>query len=591
MSEIDTPVLIVGGGPVGLCLAMDLAWRGTKCILVEQREERIDHPKATLLGPRSMEQLRRWNLEEEIYQHSLPNDLRYRISFVTGMNGHELLRFESPSINEVRARTPETVSRSPELAWSPYGKTQIGQQSLEPILFEKARNMPGLEILEGWRLTGFTQDADGVTSQLERVSTGETKQVRSRYMVGSDGGGSTVRRAMGIRFVGRGAMRPNVTFQFRSEEFSRSHPQGPGNLYYIMLPDAFGVFMAIDGKDRWGYQYYFLDPAQKTENPDVRAILHRAMGKPFEFELLNVTHWQHHQSVAEHYRGGRVFLAGDSAHLFSPTGGVGMNTGINDAFDLSWKLHAAVSGWGGDWLLQSYEHERRPIAIRNTQRAASNSDKNDMIMAEVTPEAIGDTPRGELLRADLAQKLTWVVGQYDSAGVHLGYRYQKSNICCQEPTTEPPDDYRYVTQSSYPGFRAPHVWMRDGRSTLDLFGRDFVLLCFDGKEPSCSEFARAFEARGVPLVVQVIQDEAVKHAYETPLVLVRPDGHVAWRGAEAPADALSVVDRVRGALRPRFVPEWADPSDLASIGLTSRVPSSSAHPSGVAAFPLPRSIQ
>jgi len=244
-----------------------------------------------------------------------------------------------------------------------------------------------------------------------------------------------------------------------------------------------------------------------------------------------------------------------------------MNTGINDAFDLSWKLHAALAGWGGEWLLQSYEHERRPVAIRNTQRAAANSDKNDMVMAEVTPELIGATPRGELLRADLAQKLSWVAAQYESAGVHLGYRYQKSNICCWEAGVEPPDDYRYVVNSTYPGFRAPHVWMRDGRSTLDLFGRDFVLMCFDGKEKACTDFIDAFRQRGVPLVVQPVDDDAVRRAYEVELVLVRPDGHVAWRGSAPPDDPIGVVERVRGAQRPRFVPEWAQPDDLASIAL------------------------
>lgn len=569
MNILQTPVLIVGAGPVGLCLGMDLAARGTPCVLAEQRTARIDHPKATLLGPRSMEQLRRWGLEDEIYRNCLPNDQPYRISFVTGMNGKEVVGFESPSINEVRRSAKEPSSRFPELAWSPYGKTQIGQQALEPILFDAASRTPGLDIHQGWRIADFVQDDTGVTSTLAHVETGETRQVRSKYLVGCDGGTSVVRKKLGIRFSGRGAIRPNVTFQFRSAEFSKSHPLKPGNLYYIMLPDTFGVFMAIDGKDRWGYQYYFLDPAQRTDTPDVAAILHRAVGRPFDFELLNVTHWQHHQSVADHYLGGRVMLAGDAAHLFSPTGGVGMNTGINDAFDLSWKLHADLAGWGGDWLLQSYEYERRPIAIRNTQRAAANSDKNDMIMSEVTAELVSDTHKGELLRADLAQKLSWVVGQYESAGVHLGFRYQKSHICCAEPGLEPPDDYRVVTQSTYPGLRAPHVWLADGTSTLDLFGKDFVLVCFNGKETDCAAFIEAFATRGVPLLIRPLQHGHARQLYERDLVLVRPDGHVAWRGSEPPAHPLEVVDRVRGATRPRFIPEWATARDVAAMGIVA----------------------
>lgn len=565
MRRIETAVLVVGAGPVGLCLAMDLAWRGTSCMLVEQRTERIDHPKATLLGARSMEQLRRWNLEEQIYAASLPNDQPYRISFATGMNGHELLSFESPSINDVRALTRTQQKKWPELNWSPYGKTQIGQQAMEPILFEHAKRIDGLEIREGWKLDHFKHDEEGVLAQLSQVGTGELLEVRCKYLVGADGGASQVRRILGIKFVGRGPIRPNVTFQFRSAEFSKSHQLRPGNLFYIMLPDTFGVFMNIDGKERWGYQYYFLDASKKVDQPDVAAILHRAVGKPFDFELLNVTHWQHHQSVAERFSAGRVFLAGDAAHLFSPTGGVGMNTGINDAFDLSWKLHATLRGWGGDWLLHSYEQERRPISIRNTQRAATNSDKNDMIMAEITPDVVSNTARGELLRAEISQKLRWVVGQYDSAGVHLGYRYQKSNICWPDAELEPPDDYRVVIQSTFPGMRAPHVWLEDGRSTLDLFGQDFVLLHFPGHEAQAASIEPAFASRGVPLKTVCLHEPHVQSIYGYPLVLVRPDGHVAWRGAEAPTDMLAVVDRVRGAIRPPFVPDWASATDMANL--------------------------
>jgi 2-polyprenyl-6-methoxyphenol hydroxylase-like FAD-dependent oxidoreductase len=567
-ARFDTPVLIAGGGPVGLSLGMDLAWQGTECMVVEQRTERTAHPKATLLGSRSMEQLRRFGLEEEIYSKSLPNDLTYRISFATGMNGDLLMRFESPSINMIKERNPEYAKRWAELNWSPYGKTQIGQQAVEPILMERAYRMPKLTIQEGWRVASFVQDAEGVTSQLENVKTGETRSVRSKYLVGCDGGASVVRKALGIRFAGRGAMRPNVTFLFRSKEFAESHPLGPGNLFYILLPDTFGVFMSIDGKDLWGYQYYYLDPSQKTETPDVEAILHRAVGKPFAFELLNITHWQHHQSVASHYQAGRVFLAGDAAHLFSPTGGVGMNTGINDAFDLSWKLHATLEGWAGHWLLHSYEQERRPIAIRNTQRAASNSDKNDMIMAEVTGDTVADTPRGALLRAGLKQKLRWVVGQYESAGVHLGYRYQKSEICVAEPGLEPPDDYRVVTQSTFPGFRAPHVWMSDGRSTLDLYGRGFVLMNLAGSAEDSARFTQAFNAQNVPLTVHHIQEPDVVKAYERALVLVRPDGHVAWRGDSAPDDLQVIVERARGAVRPTYAPEWATPEQFSSLAIS-----------------------
>lgn len=563
---IHVPVLVIGGGPTGLCLASDLAWRGTRCLLVEKRREREIHPKATLLGPRSMELLRRWNIDEKIYASALPNDLVYRIFFVMGMNGPVLTRFESPSIDHFRHQKLEDATRWPELLWSPYGKTQIGQHAVEPVLLDVARGQANLDLREGWELVAFEQDADRVRATIRDAATGQEEVVEADYMIGCDGGASAVRRALGIRFVGRGPMRANVTFFFRSPEFAKAHPVGAGNLFYNMLPDTFGVFMSIDGKDLWGYQFYFLDPKKKTDDPDVAGILHRAVGRPFEFELLNITHWHHHQSVVTHFREGRVFLAGDAAHLFSPTGGVGMNTGIVDAFDLSWKLDAVAKGWGGPWLLDSYEEERRPIAIMNTQWAASNSDKIDMIMAEVSADYLEDTPRAELLRAQLSRKVTWTVSQYNSTGVHLGYRYSRSSICCPDGEIEPPSCSRFVTTSTFPGFRAPHVWMADGRSTIDLFGKDFVLVCArDATAAEAGPLVSAFAAQGVPLQVAEIRETAVDTAYERRFVLVRPDGHVAWRGEAMPADPEAIVARVRGDERPAFVPEWAGPDDVAAL--------------------------
>ena len=181
---------------------------------------------------------------------------------------------------------------------------------------------------------------------------------------------------------GRGAMRSNVSFFFRSRNFMDVHGLGMANLYFIFTPDSFGVFTAIDGRELWNFQYYFLDPAKATEALDPQKILFAAMGKPFDFKLLHTTHWRHHQSVARRWRDGRIFLAGDAAHLFAPTGGVGMNTGIGDACDLAWKLDAVLGGWGGQGLLDSYEIERKPVAVRNSVISANNSDKIDMVMDE-----------------------------------------------------------------------------------------------------------------------------------------------------------------------------------------------------------------
>jgi len=546
LNGFDAPVLIVGGGPVGLTLAIDLAVRGQRCILVEQREATTAHPKATLLGARSMEYFRRWGLEDKIYAATINTEDPYYIVFTTRLGANELLRFRSPSIREIRDRDPEALARFRELTWSPYGKTQIGQQALEPILVEHARSLPSIDLRHGWRFEGFTQDEAGVTATITEIASGRSEIVRTQYLAACDGGASDVRRSLGIRFNGRGKMRANVSLLFRSAEFLKVHGRGVANLYFTFAPDCFGVFTAIDGAELWNYQYYFIDPEKAAAPLNPEEVLHRAVGTPFEFELLQTTHWNHHQSVARKWRDGRVFLLGDAAHLFVPTGGVGMNTGIGDACDLGWKLGAVLSGWGGDGLLDSYERERKPIAVRNSIASASNSDRIDMVMDETEADIDRDDALGEAKRAALTEKLRILSRQFNSAGVHLGYRYIHSPIIAADGAPEPPDDPSQVSPSTWPGCRAPHAWLADGRSTLDLFGDGFVLVRLGEARFGDEGFPAAAEEAGMPLNVADIREPSVAALYERRLVLVRPDGHVAWRGDEAPADCAALIARVRG---------------------------------------------
>lgn len=544
---IKVPVLIVGGGPVGLTLGIDLAHRGQSALLVEERTEPSAHPKATLLGARSMEYFRRWSLDEPIFDAAVPNDHPYYIIFTTRLAGHELHRFRSPSINEGRYRDPAALLRHRELQWSPYSKTQIGQQALEPVLRNHAETLSRLEMRHGWRCEQFEHHADHVSATLTEISTGRRETVQAQYLIACDGGNGQIRRTLGIKRNGRGRMRSNVSFFFRSREFLETHGLGLANLYFVFSPGSFGVFTAIDGKELWNYQYYFLDPTRNTTEPDAAEILHRAMGKPFEFELLQTMHWHHHQSVAREWRQGRIFLAGDAAHLFAPTGGVGMNTGIGDACDLGWKLDAVLRGWGGNSLLDSYERERKPIAIRNSLISATNSDKIDMVMDE-TPDGISDdTSEAMAAREQLARKIKWLARQFNSAGTHLGYRYVDSPIIAPDGVPEPPDDPAQVIPSTWPGSRAPHAWLTDGRSTLDLFGDGFVLLRLGASQAGDQTLIDAAREVRVPLRGIDINDPAVTNLYERRLVLVRPDGHVAWRGDTVPSEPSRLIDLIRGA--------------------------------------------
>ncbi len=560
---IETDVLIIGGGPVGATLAGELGWRGVNCVLLEERTAPTEHPKATLLGARSMELFRRWGITDAIFARALPAEINYFITFSTRLAERELYRVVSPSIRETLERTPAVLAKYRELQWSPYYKTQIGQQALEPVLWEFAASLAPTRMRHGWRYLSHAQDGSGVTVEAVEVASGRRESLRARYMVACDGGSSAVRKQLGIRFNGRGKMRSNVSFYFKSRDFLKMHGKGLGNLYFIFSPDSFGVFTAVDGAELWSFQSYFLDPTQSTAALDAREVLYRAAGRPFEFELRNTQHWFHHQSVARQWRagldpcdsaGGRVFLAGDAAHLFVPTGGVGMNTGIGDAIDLGWKLSAVLAGAGGERLLASYEAERKPVAIRNSVISANNSDKIDMVMDETPPYINEASDKGEQARAVLAKKIRWMSRQFNSAGTHLGYRYVDSPVIQADGTPEPPDDPSQVVPGTWPGMRAPHAWLTaderaDAPSTLDRFGRDWVLVqcaAEEGADGRRAALAAAFGRAGAPLRHERFATVALRRLYERDWVLVRPDGHVAWRADQLPAEPEQLADYLLG---------------------------------------------
>ncbi|MET0311920.1 MAG: FAD-dependent monooxygenase [Burkholderiaceae bacterium] len=550
MAMKETPVLIVGGGPVGLALAADLSSKGVRSVLCETRTEPTAHPRATLLGSRSMEYYRRLGLDEEIVRASLPREHGYRIVFATRLSGKLLHAHGSPSPNEYMAAHEEMRTDLPEAAWTPYYKVQIGQHALEPIVKRWVAGKGQSELRYGTEFVSFTQDADGVTSVLRDLATGQESEVRSRFLVACDGGRSAIRASLGIPYTGRGAMRRNVSYLFRSKAFlEHATAAGWANLYFIFRPGAFGVFTNINGGEIWNYQNYVMEGEAQGSERDPSEQIRDAMGADFPFEILQVMHWSHHQSVADRFREGNVFLAGDSAHLFCPTGGIGMNTGIADAFDLGWKLTAALQGWAGPHLLDSYEWERRAIGVRNTIAAASNADRIDAMM-RVTPEGLEEEgPEGEERRKAFGRRLRQTSKQFNTAGLHLGYRYGDSFIVAPDGSAEPPDDPRIVAQSTWPGARAPHVWLEPGKSTLDLFdGSGFVLVALPGA-PGSQALADAAEERGIPFSRADVGERA-RGLYERSLVLVRPDGTVCWRGDSLPPDCGALWETAAGFRAP-----------------------------------------
>ncbi len=538
VSEImrSIPVLIVGGGPVGLALAAELGWRGIRCELVEQTDGAITTPKMNEVNTRTMEFCRRWGVADAVYNCSFPKDHPLDVVFVTSMSGHELARMRRPP----RARAPADTN-SPE-------RMQICSQLwFDPILRKFAQAQPSSTLRHRTRLESFEASDAGVTAQLRDVETGKRETVRADYLVGCDGAMSPIREALGIGLGGQGILGYPLHLFFRTPDLLAQCGREAG--VFFLAIDRAGLWANIRVIDPanglWRLMVLDTDGKQTPETVDREALLRRAIGRPIEVDWKGVSIWTRRSVVADRYAQGRVFLAGDAVHQLSPTGALGMNTGIGDAVDLGWKLAAVLKDWGGPELLAAYDAERRPIGFRNVGMAAEFYLAHGEFAGGIA--AIDDDSEyGRQLRQRLGESLARDVGRmFRTAGLQLGYRYEASPICIDDGTTPEPDDPERFVPSARPGSRAPHAWLGDGRSTLDLFGRGFVLLRF--ADVSTTAIEQAAKARGVPLSVAAIDDPDIAALYERKLVLVRPDGHVAWRGDALPSDAAALIDRARGA--------------------------------------------
>ncbi len=385
-----------------------------------------------------------------------------------------------------------------------------------------------------------------MTAQLCDLETEKRETVTADYLVGCDGAISPIRETLGIGLGGQGMLGYPLHLFFRAPDLLAQCGREPG--VFFLAIDRAGLWANIRVIDPangfWRLMVLDTDGKQTPETVDRDALLRRAVGRPIEVEWKGVSIWTRRSVVADRYSQGRVFLAGDAVHQLSPTGALGMNTGIGDAVDLGWKLAATLSGWGGAELLASYDRERRPIGFRNVGMAAEFYLAHGEFTGGIAAIE-DDSDAGRQLRNRLGESLARDVGRmFRTTGLQLGYRYESSPICIDDGTPPAPDDPERYAASSRPGSRAPHAWLRDGRSTLDLFGRGFVLLRF-GDAPT-EAIEQAAKARGVPLSVADLDEPEAAALYERELVLVRPDGHVAWRGDALPENTAALIDRVRG---------------------------------------------
>jgi 2-polyprenyl-6-methoxyphenol hydroxylase-like FAD-dependent oxidoreductase len=466
------------------------------------------------VSARNMEFCRRWGIADAVRTTVWPESRNADFVYVDHLRGREL----------ARVRRPMSAERG-NLEFSPETTCHCPQIYFDPILAARVRALPSVTLRYGTRLGDFEQDQDGVRARVTDMATGAAAMIAARWLVGCDGPAGIVRDALGIRLGGLGVVADSVNIFFRSAALASLHDKGWARIYRLVdASGCWGELIPIDGKELWRLTVF----DDLSAAADAGAALARMAGGDVAHELLSVTPWERRDFVAESYGGGRVLIAGDAAHQCSPTGGLGMHTGVEEAVDLAWKLAAMIEGWGGSGLVSSYEDERRPIALRNVALATATFNAIRAIP--------GLAPDAATQPDDWRQNLG---PTSPSEQEKMAYRYEASPICV--PEVDPAGAARS-------GARAPHAWLPDGRSILDLFGYGFTLLGFNDGLADAAPFIGAAQARGLPMRPAAIDGPAVAALYGAKLVLVRPDGHVAWRGNACPARPEAVVDCVRGAV-------------------------------------------
>ena len=534
---IETDVLIVGGGPVGLSLAIELGLQRRRCLVVE-RHARVGAgaPRAKTTNVRSRELFRRWGIADRLAAAS-PFGIDYpsNIVFATRLAGHELARFANAFYC-----APRRDDRFAEHAqWIP-------QYKVEEVLRGRASEFPTVELRFEARLDDWTETADGVEARVTDLQTGARVDVRARYLVGADGARSTVRERLGIRMEGRSPLSHHHNIIFRARGLRDRHALGPAVMYWLVNAEVPAVVAPLDVDDRWTFGC----PKLGERDADPAGLIRAALALDVDVEILSRDEWTAHQLIADRYRSGRVFLAGDACHLHPPFGGHGMNMGIGDAVDLGWKLGAVLNGWGGPALLDSYEIERRPVHRRVVDEAVVNLgySSGKLVLDRIEEDsAAGAAARAAASRQILATKKR----EFDSLGVVLGAAYGASPVLSDEATEKAATDSSVFVPTARAGARAPHAWLGDGTgcgaSLFDHFAHEgFTLLAMPSAAAGSVERVRAAAgAAGVPLHAFAPAGEAVAALYEFPLVLIRPDQHVAWRGTD-PDDACAMIAKAAG---------------------------------------------
>ncbi len=534
-ATLETPVVIVGAGPIGLSMAMELSWRGVACVVVDDGDGSVDLSRGGMVSIRTMEYWRRWGIADRVAAAGFPQEYALNMVYCTSLTGHLLECDKYPCQRDVKPP-----------ASSPERRTWCPQFLFDPLLARALAERPGVTARYHCRVTRCAQYPDHVLAHAVDTRTGDAVDIRARFLVGCDGAASHVRAEAGILFEGK-TLGYSINLYFRAPNLLAQHDKGEAERYLFVGPEGtWGNITVVDGRDNWRMTVIGSGDKMDLEGFDPRAHVRRALGSSaIDFEVTAVRPWRRSEMMARHYRHGRILVAGDAAHTMSPTGGFGMNTGIIDTVNLGWKLEAVLDGWAGPALLDSYDAEQRQVARRNALAATQNY--NLWVgLADRCKPILDETVEGEHSRRRVGAMLKEGLRmEWECIGVMLGYGYEASPICIGDGTPAPPDPISDYVPTSRPGARAPHAWLSPGRSTLDLFGHGFTVLRFGAADPM--PLAAVAREQGVPLAVISIAEPAIAALYERALVLVRPDGHVAWRGDAVPNNPALLMRRVRGA--------------------------------------------
>jgi 2-polyprenyl-6-methoxyphenol hydroxylase-like FAD-dependent oxidoreductase len=545
----DCAVIVIGGGPCGLTLAIELGRRKIPVILLEEKTSPARFPAANATQARTMEHYRRLGFAEKVRAEGLPPDYPTDIAYFTRYTEHELARFSLPSARAAREMI-RTLTGSWSAAELPH---RVSQVFVEGVLRAEAKACPSVSIRPGWRMAAVRDTGMGV--EVDAEHDGGRITLRAAYAMGADGGSSPTRKTLGYGYVGEsGVVRDffggrMFAIHFRSSKLYDVIPHPRAWMYWTVNRGRRAFMASVNGRDQFTFHTQ-LKPGQSEKDitdADAKAMFEEAFAAPLDIEIIARSAWNAgYTLVAEKFQRGRIFLGGDAVHLFTPTGGLGYNTAVEDAVNLGWKLNAVLNGWGGPHLLDSYEIERQAIAKRNTTYARRFADSMGLFVAP--PELEDAGPAGEAARKLTGDHFNHHARfEFNIPGITFGGRYDGSPIIVPDGTAPPPDAPNTYQPTACPGGRAPHLWLDDGRSLYDTLGFEFTLLQLGAKPVDAGSFRAAAEAMNMPLSVVTVPGEEARELYGADLALIRPDQIVAWRGNSS-ADAADALRRATGHL-------------------------------------------